>query len=287
MSDEPAHKPYGELNYGSYLKVPELLKLQQPLSEPEAHDEMLFIVIHQAYEVWFRLVLFELDTISACLDRDDPFEATRLMNRVLRIENVLVQQIHILESMTPRDFLSFRKALNPASGFQSVQWREVEFVTGLKSQRVLESMLASDEEVARLERRMEEPSLRVRFYNLLKRRGFDVTVPPEGGNLEGEELERTMAELLKLYREPEAHFGLYSLAEALVQHDQNLLIWRFHHVRVVERLIGAKMGTGGSSGVRYLESTLEKRALPILWHVRGLMSDDEFYGKLRGPTRYE
>lgn len=282
MSDEAVHKPYGKLNYGSYLKVPELLDLQELQSESQAHDEMLFIVIHQAYELWFKLVLFELDSVAEALKVDDTFEAVRLLARVHKIESLLVHQIHVLETMTPRDFLSFRAALNPASGFQSVQFREVEFASGMKSAAILKSIETTDAERARLARRLEEPSLRELFYELLQRKGFDVAVPPAAGQLEGEALQRTMAELLRLYEHPDKFYNLYTLAEALVTHDQNLLLWRFHHVRVVERLIGAKMGTGGSAGVRYLESTLEKRAFPMLWQARGQMSDAEFFNTKRG-----
>lgn len=282
MSDEKIHEPYGTLSYGSYLKIPELLELQALQSESEAHDEMLFIVIHQAYELWFKQVLYELDSVAEAIKGDDTFEAARLLRRVHKIENLLVHQIHILETMTPRDFLSFRAALNPASGFQSVQFRELEFLTGMKVPKIMNSINASDGEVTRITRRLEEPSLRDLFYQLMQRKGFDVVVPPTEGLLEGEELSRTLAGLVQLYERPDKYYNLYTLAEALVTHDQNLLLWRFHHVRVVERLIGAKMGTGGSAGVRYLESTLTKRAFPMLWHARGEMSDEEFFNTKRG-----
>lgn len=284
MSDE-VHSPYGKLSYGSYLHVPEMLQLQEPKSENEAHDELLFIIIHQAYELWFKQILFELDQTARCIDRDDTFEATRLLRRVHRIESLLIHQIHILETMTPRDFLSFRKVLNPASGFQSVQFREVEFVTGMKNPRVLKSMTCTDEEKARLDRRLTEPSLRDRFYRLLRRKGFEVEIPADDAPDDDPSSQRTLEEMSRLFKYPEDYFDLYTLSEALVEHDQNLLLWRYHHVRVVERLIGAKMGTGGSSGVRYLESTLTKRAYPVLWSARGLLDDEEFYGTSRGPTR--
>jgi tryptophan 2,3-dioxygenase len=201
---------------------------------------------------------------------------------VHKIESLLVHQIHVLETMTPRDFLSFRAALNPASGFQSVQFREVEFISGFKRPTILQSIEATEPELERLKRRLEEPSLRARFYNLLKDKGFDVFVAPVGEKLSDDESARTQAALLELYEHPDKFYNLYVLAEALVTHDQNLLLWRFHHVRVVERLIGAKKGTGGSSGVRYLESTLNHRAFPMLWEARGEMSDEEFFNTKRG-----
>ncbi len=282
MADKP-HNPYGKLSYGSYLKVPDLISLQHPQSENEAHDELLFIIIHQAYELWFKQILFELDKAGECMDGDDPFEAARLLQRVDRIEGVLIQQIHILETMTPRDFLSFRKVLNPASGFQSVQFREVEFVTGMKSEQILQSVTCSEDEEARLRRRLDEPSLRDRFYRLLQRKGFDVEVTDD--DTDEAVSQRTIEEMSRLFKHPDDYYNLYTLAEALVQHDQNLLLWRYHHVRVVERLIGAKIGTGGSAGVRYLEKTLGKRAFPVIWAARGLLDDEEFYGTTRGPTR--
>jgi tryptophan 2,3-dioxygenase len=273
------------LSYGSYLKVPELLELQQLKSDPPAHDELLFIVIHQAYELWFKLILFELDSVAEAMQNDDPYEANRMLQRVLKIEELLVQQIHILETMTPRDFLSFRMALMPASGFQSAQFREVEFTSGIKEGGdVMKNMQMLASERERLEARLEEPSLRTKFYEMLVRMGYDVAVPPEDEEADEASRERIFEGLHDVYERPEKHHHVYNLAESLVSHDQNILLWRFHHVRVVERLIGTKSGTGGSSGVEYLSSTLSKRAFPLLWEVRGQLSDEVLYGTRRGPT---
>ena len=268
-----------KLTYNSYLKVPELLELQQYESVPPAHDELLFITIHQAYELWFKQILFELDHVVVAMGEDEIYEASRLLRRVLAIEKLLVQQIHILETMTPRDFLKFRSVLNPASGFQSIQFRELEFLSGIRDRSVLEHIDQGVEENRRLIRRLEEPSMRTRFYELLQRQGFDVIVPDEDGSIEEGAREQNLESLWKLYRYPEATFHLYTLSESLVEHDQNLLLWRFHHVRVVERLIGTKRGTGGSAGVAYLNSTLQKRAYPVLWEVRGTLSDEDIYGE--------
>ncbi|MGM0554852.1 MAG: tryptophan 2,3-dioxygenase [Myxococcota bacterium] len=273
------------LAYGSYLKVPQLLDLQTLRSEPKAHDELLFIIIHQAYELWFKLVIFELDSVRELMEDDDVYEASRLLQRVLKIEELLVQQIHILETMTPRDFLSFRAALKPASGFQSAQFREVEFLSGMKEGgHVMKSMQMLDEEKERLQKRLDEPSIRVTYYEMLKDKGYDVVVPQDGEPLDEEEEQRTLDALHEIYAAPEEHFHIYQLSESLVAHDQNILMWRFHHVRVVERLIGTKHGTGGSPGVKYLNSTLSKRAYPLLWQVRGMLSDEAFYGVAKGPT---
>lgn len=273
------------LNYNSYLKIEELLTLQQFESEPQAHDELLFIIIHQAYELWFKLILFEMESVIERLQMDDVYEATRLLQRILAIETLLVQQIHILETMTPRDFLSFRRALNPASGFQSIQFREVEFATGIRRGGVMKGIELTDEQRGRLEARLASTSLRKHFFQLLQRKGFDVDIPEDDEMLEGESQEKTYKELQRIYEAPEKHYHIYSLCEALVQHDQNILMWRFHHVRVVERLIGTKHGTGGSPGVKYLDSTLNKRAFPMLWAVRGRLSDEDFYGTSRGITQ--
>ncbi len=272
-----------KVNYDNYLKISELLSLQDSLSEPKAHDELLFITIHQAYELWFKQILFEMDAAGVAIENDDPYEATRILQRVLKIESILVPQIHILETMTPRDFMSFRKILNPASGFQSVQFREVEFLSGMKSEAVLKSMDRYELDTTRLHRRYNEASIRELFYEAMQRAGYDICVPPDNANPLGEDLDRTLNSLKSLYEFPERHYKWYLLSEALVSHDQNLLLWRFHHVRVVERLIGSKMGTGGSAGVKYLESTLSKRAFPMLWFARGMLTDD-LYGTIRGHT---
>lgn len=277
----PADGESGEdehVSYGSYLKVPELLSLQQPESEPPAHDELLFITIHQAYELWFKEVIYELCTIRERMNDADVYEAQRLLKRVVQIEDLLVDQIHILETMRPRDFLAFRSALEPASGFQSIQFREVEFLTGINRPEVLEFVELDDEQRDRLERRLEEPSLRTAFYELLQRRGYDVAIPEDGETPEGDERQKTLSALADLYADPQDQFHLYTLAETLVDHDQKLLLWRFHHVRVVERLISTKQGTGGSPGVEYLQSTLEHRAYPLLWEARGELKDEDFYG---------
>jgi len=267
-----------QLSYGSYLKVPELLSLQQTETDPAAHDELLFITIHQAYELWFKQIIYELLSIRQLLDKGDIYESTRLFDRVLTIEELLVDQIHILETMRPRDFLAFRSALQPASGFQSIQFREVEFLSGIGRPGILEHVHLTDDERQRLEQRIDEPSLREGLYQLLADKGYDVAVPERLEPFEGEDRERTIAALAEIYGNPRDHQDVYSLIEKFVDHDQNLLLWRFHHVRVVERLISTKQGTGGSPGVEYLESTLDKRAFPLLWEARGELDDETYFG---------
>lgn len=266
------------LSYGSYLNIPDLLSLQEPESDPPAHDEHLFITIHQAYELWFKQIIFELLAVRDRMNEDDVYEAHRLLERVLKIEDLLIEQIHVLETMEPRDFLAFRSALKPASGFQSIQFREVEFLTGIYRPDVLQYVELDDEDRERLTTRLEEPGLGRTYFALLDRLGFDVAVPEAGETLEGADRERTVGALAEIYGHPRDHYHIYTLTEALVDHDQKLLLWRYHHVRVVERLISTKTGTGGSPGVEYLSSTLDKRAFPLLWEARGELSDDDFYG---------
>src|ERR1700694_4467186 len=234
------------LSYGSYLRLLELLQLQTGLSEE--HDELLFIVAHQAYELWFKVVLHELSGARSRIEADDILYARHLLRRVYVIEKLLVEQIEVLETMSPQDFLAFRSQLAPASGFQSVQFREIEFLSGLKEPKYLARIEASPEEMRRLKRRLEERSLSDAFHALVERRGSPA--------------------LLDVFRDRERYGDLFDLCEAMLDHDESFAHWRARHVLMVERQIGAKPGTGGSSGAQYLRSTLGKRFYPELWEVR-------------------
>lgn len=245
------------LSYGSYLKVDELLALQQPLSRPPHHDEMLFIVIHQVYELWFKQILHEVDATMLALDRDDLLRAHRHFARIHTIQRLLEQQVDILETMTPQEFNQFRDHLNPASGFQSVQFRELEFACGLRRTDVLRWVELDDAQRARLAARMDSPSLYGRVKALLARRGFAVDSPKE-----------LVESYRKIYTDEAAHYALYLLLEDLIEFDERFLLWRSRHVLMVERMIGQRIGTGGSSGAKYLESTLQYRFFPELWEVR-------------------
>ena len=235
-----------KLSYGTYLKVPELLRLQDRLSDE--HDELLFIVAHQVYELWFKVVLFELEAARDRIAADDIFFARHYLRRVHVIEKLLVEQIEVLETMSPQDFLAFRSQLAPASGFQSVQFREIEFLSGLKEPKYVARLEATPEEIARLRKRLEEPSVDDAFRELVRRRGSP--------------------SLLEIFRDRERHGDLFDLCEALLDHDEAFAHWRARHVLMVERQIGGKTGTGGSSGAEYLRSTLGKRFYPELWDVR-------------------
>ena len=248
------------LSYGTYLKVPELLQLQHLLSQPRAHDELLFIVVHQAYELWFREMLFELESVRDLMFRRDPETARHYLTRVHAIERVLIEQIPVLETMSPQDFLQFRSNLSPASGFQSVQFREIEFVSGLKQRGFLAHLGDSEEERARLERRLEEPTLWDSFCDLLTDRGL--AMPADAP-------EQRRASLLEMARNRDKHAELWYLSEDLLTHDELFSLWRYRHILMVVRQIGSKTGTGGSSGASYLQSTLDKRFFPELWELRG------------------
>lgn len=269
------------LTYGEYLKVPELLSLQQPQSEPVHHDEMLFIIIHQAYELWFKQILHEMESTRESMRKGKILRASHTMKRVHAIMELLVKQIHILETMTPAEFLQFRDKLNPASGFQSLQFREVEFLAGLKNERYINAFKGQTELAARLQKRMDEPSLRDTYFSLLRDLGYPLPETVSTGlreqldaDTESEEHTQVMASLIEIYQNPDNNLALYLLSETFVEFDLQLDLWREHHVRVVERSIGFKRGTGGSSGVGYLQSTTGRRCFPFLWDVRTYLKKD-------------
>lgn len=265
-------RPLGEsdLTYNSYLRVPELLKLQTPQSDPPHHDELLFIIIHQAYELWFSLIKHELELGMRHMEQGEVLKAHHFIRRVVQIQRLLVEQIHVLETMNPIDFLGFRERLTPASGFQSLQFREFEFTCGLKDAKLLDHFAGRSEEYEVLKARIDAPDLPFVFHRMLRNAGFAM---PDDASLK--ELDRhpqarqqVLDSLIKLYSKPEENLPVYLLAESLVDLDQHLSLWRAHHVKVVERVIGMKPGTGGSEGVGYLLSTLNKRCFPLLWELR-------------------
>ena len=267
-----------ELTYNSYLCVEDLLNLQRCQSQPAHHDETLFIIIHQVYELWFKQILHEMESTMEAMGRGRLLRAYRYMDRVTKIMDLLVRQIHILETMASAEFLQFRDHLNPASGFQSIQFREVEFLAGLREGNYLDLFRNWPEYTQRLQARLNGPSLRSAFYALIRQEGYDI--PDEMLQPQPEETpevqSRVIAALRSLYQNPDKQLRLYLLCESLIDFDEKLLLWRFHHRLTVERVIGGRKGTGGSAGVRYLESTLSKRCFPLLWEVRShLTKEDE------------
>lgn len=258
------------MDYQDYLKVPDLLALQRPQSQPAHHDEMLFIVIHQAFELWFKLVLHEIDMAIRHMQADDVGHAHHSMKRVVRVMRLFVPQIHLLETMRPIDFLAFRDHLKPASGFQSVQFREIEFAAGLKEPAYFRFFEGRPELKARLEARLGAPDLGVAFCGLARRQGLALPATLDSQRLRTDEptWHAVAKAFVPLYAKPTSNLGLYELAETMLEFDEAFALWRQHHVSVVERIIGNKIGTGGSSGVAYLRTTTGKRCFPYLWDVR-------------------
>ncbi|MBA2379569.1 MAG: tryptophan 2,3-dioxygenase [Blastocatellia bacterium] len=255
MSNEYGHG--APLSYNKYLKVRELIDLQETLSEPASHDELLFIIIHQTYELWFKQILHELDATIGWMDEGRMFRANHSLRGVVSIERILVTQIHILESMAPIGFLEFRDKLNPASGFQSMQFRELEFSSGAKDEKILESFKDDEFAYERLRNRFGSPSLPDAFWSLVGRNG-----------LAAQTYEERVAATVKILSKPEKFAEIYNMQDLLIEHDEMIIAWRYNHIQMVERMLGMKRGTGGSEGVGYLMSTLRKKFFPELWEAR-------------------
>jgi tryptophan 2,3-dioxygenase len=258
------------LSYNKYLRVQDLINLQDCLSSPAHHDELLFITVHQAYELWFKQILHELDAAIVFLEEDRVPAATRAVRRIVEIEKLLLNQIHILETMTPINFLAFRDQLNPASGFQSMQFREIEFSSGLKDKSILREFSSDEFAHGRLQARMSGPALADCFYRMLQRRGL--TAPLASTDADAAQQKKTYEERTRAVLEVLTHFEEryeeFQLTEALLEHDEYFSLWRYHHIKMVERMVGAKRGTGGSEGIGYLKTTLDKKFFPELWEAR-------------------
>ncbi|MEM9650592.1 MAG: tryptophan 2,3-dioxygenase family protein [Actinomycetota bacterium] len=266
---EPVGDSARELTYGGYLMVPELLALQRCRSvDPETglpeHDETLFIIIHQVYELWFKQLLHELDRVVDLLNADQIVGAGHNLKRVLKILKTLVGQIDILETMTPAEFNSFRSFLASASGFQSAQFRELEFALGIKD-RIQVDWFSGDE-AARLAKRYDAPTLWDAFIGVLDR--FGLTIPAAARRRDVRQPVEADPELQQAIIAGYDDDALAALCETLTDLDEGLQEWRYRHVMMVRRTIGTKPGTGGSDGASYLASTLFKPAFPDLWAVR-------------------
>jgi aminocarboxymuconate-semialdehyde decarboxylase len=277
--DSPPIEPEsGQLTYSSYLNVPSLLELQQPRSSPVHHDEMLFIIVHQTYELWFKELLHDLDAVVANLKQaaaapqshDEVYEAARLLRRCTEIMRVLVEQFTILETMLPTHFLAFRGLLEPASGFQSEQFREIEFLCGLKDEKMLRYHRPTPEAYASLKRRLEEPSLHDVFFGALQAMG---KLQASDANLsDRQQFERRARAVHALYQDEHHHRDWIDVCERLTEFDELVVSWRLRHIQLVERVIGIRMGTGGSAGASYLKLTLDKKFFPELWEARTLLT---------------
>lgn len=254
------------LTYGKYLMIDELLSLQQRRSDE--HDEMLFITIHQVYELWFKTILHEMDFLLELLEKNNTPRALQTFKRILTILKIMVAQIDVLETMTPLDYLSFRERLESGSGFQSRQFRELEFLLGHKRMRFVEHFPEGSEDRQILEQRYVHPGLWDKFLQYLSQQKScvvpeealhrDITQPVEAS-------EAVQKMLIGIYRN---NPDVAQVCERLVDLDEGVQEWRYRHVKMVERTIGTKQGTGGSEGVNYLVSTLLKPVFPDLWIIR-------------------
>jgi tryptophan 2,3-dioxygenase len=255
------------LTYANYLDLEKLLTLQNPRSTPAEHDEMLFIIIHQTYELWFKQLLHEFDKIRRDFSAGDLFGAIHSFKRVRTIMKVLVAQLDILETMTPSSFSSFRDRLETASGFQSVQFREIEFVLGYKRQSALAYVKPDFPGYDRLQQLLNERTVIDHFYDFLTTRGAQIPADLKNRDLSQPNAtdERVQAEILGLYKSsPEVSI----LFELMTDFDEGLQEWRYRHIKLVERTIGAKKGTGGSPGVPFLKESLFKPIFHDLWAIR-------------------
>ena len=253
------------LTYSSYLQLDKLLNIQKQLSDGPDHDEMLFIIIHQAYELWFKEELHELDHLKKLLLKNDLPRSLHTMKRILTILKVLVHQTDILETMTPLEFLTFRDRLESASGFQSFQFRELEFVLGHKNEKILSKFDDSSNEKKLLQKRFDEPSLWNVFLNFLTLNDYPVPLEvlnSASNDVQSEKLNKILCDVYK--NNP----NIAQFCELLLDLDEGFQEWRYRHVKMVERTIGTKTGTGGSDGVKYLVTTLSIKFFPVLWSIR-------------------
>lgn len=273
MSEQPTpadpHATDKPFTYASYLALDELLSLQRP--ESDEHDEILFIIIHQVYELWFKEMLHEADWLAGRLAEGDTGAAMHTLKRILTILKIAVAQLDILETMTPRDFLSFRDRLASASGFQSAQFRELEFALGHKRRAMLEHFPEGTGWRRRLEGRWSAPTVWDALLGYLADRGYPVPEAALGRDVTAaiDPDEGVQRAILAVYRRDDLPAHLDSqLLERFVDLDEGLQEWRYRHVKMVERTIGARIGTGGSAGAAYLRTTLSQPFFPDLWAIR-------------------
>ncbi len=272
LSDEPVHWDLGSSqSYGEYLHLDLLLAAQQPLTAE--HSEMLFIVAHQVSELWMRLMRHELSAVMGCVRRDDLDPSFKMLTRVAHVQTQLLAVWEVLATMTPFDYAAFRNALGRSSGFQSWQYRLIEFLLGNKTAELIAVHKRDPKIYQQLAQTLSAPSLYDEVLRLLSRRGYEVpqellvrdfTQPYSASK-------QVTAAWLSVYHNARKDWDLYELAERLVDLDHHFQLWRFHHMKTVERIIGYKAGTGGTAGVSYLAKALRLRLFPELWELRSSM----------------
>jgi tryptophan 2,3-dioxygenase len=270
VEDATVPGPRLSLSYGQYLHLPELLGAQHPLSQPQHHDELLFIIAHQTSELWLKLALHELRAVLHDLAVDDLRRALKGLARVKHIQRMLTEQWSVLATLTPSEYSEFRRFLGTSSGFQSFQYRAVEFVLGNKDADLLPLFAHDPAAQAMLAELLVRPSLYDEFVSYLARHGHEV---PEA--LLGRDLTRAhalspelVAVFARIYADPQQHWEAYETCEELVDLEENFQLWKFRHLKTVERIIGLKPGTGGTSGVEFLRAALRVTYFPELYAVR-------------------
>lgn len=258
----------GKLDYGTYLKLGQILSAQEPLSAH--HDEPLFIIQHQTSELWMKLIVHELRAANVFVQNNNLPPCFKILSRVKHIQRMLFEQWAVLETLTPTEYAAFRHLLGPASGFQSYQYRMIEFLLGNKDASALRVFRHQPEIYAELEQLLKAPSLYDEFVLFLSRHGFDLPaeVTDRDWSVRRASCSGLESALLTIYNHPERNWDAYEMAEKLVDVEEQFLLWRFRHMKTVERIIGFKTGTGGSSGVPFLKAALETRLFPELWDVR-------------------
>ena len=276
MAQDPNAPLSSETDYAGYLCLEPILAAQRPKSKQ--HDEMLFIIQHQTSELWMKLVVHELRAAVAYVKSDDLEPSFKVLSRVKQIMRMMFEQWAVLETMTPSDYALFRKALGRASGFQSYQYRTIEFLLGNKDAQVMGQLKQRPEIVENLTKDLNAPSLYEEFLRYLDRKGIDI--PTECVNRDfsvpREESKALVGVFKKIYDNPRLHWGAYEMCEKLIDIDQMFQLWRFRHMQTVERIIGFKMGTGGSQGAPYLRERARVHLFPELWSVRTEVEDKEF-----------
>jgi tryptophan 2,3-dioxygenase len=284
MSQPPNQRPletgittdlHDRLSYAGYLRLDILLSAQQPLSKPVHHDEMLFIIQHHVAELWMKLVIHELRAAIAHLQRDELAPMQKILARVKQVQRQLFEQWAVLETLTPSEYLQFRHVLGPASGFQSLQYRLIEFLLGNKNAAMIDVFAHDPIAQAELNQTLNAPSLYDEFLRYLHRHGY--AIPEECVQRDWSRAHARNAGLIpvfkKIYEDTDAHWAAYALCEQLVDIEQSFQLWRFRHMKTVERIIGYRRGTGGSSGVGFLKQALELTFFPELLEVRTVLGE--------------
>lgn len=265
-------------DYADYLRLDVLLSAQRELSDPPHHDEMLFIIQHQTSELWMKLVIHEMRAAIGFIQNDDLESSFKILARIKHIQTQLLNQWSVLATLTPSEYAQFRHVLGSASGFQSPQYRMIEFLMGNKSERMLQMHAKKPAEFAELEVTLNAPSIYDEFLRYLGRKGLPIPAShtERDWSKPYEQSEEVTEAIRQIYENPNDYWDEYEMCEKLIDVEEAFTLWRFRHMKTVERIIGYKTGTGGTAGVSYLKRIIEQQFFPELWHVRTLIKDVTF-----------